>query len=58
MDQTEVKTMSNHEKMTQEELLEILTDSYIKGQEEETIKVMDLIEEIKQRVMLVMEKIE
>ncbi|MDR7239982.1 hypothetical protein [Neobacillus drentensis] len=58
MDQTEVKTMSNHEKMTQVELLEILTDSYIKGQEEETIKVMDLIEEIKQRVMLVMEKIE
>lgn len=53
----EGKTMNSNDKLTQKEFIEILKDSYTKGQEKESIKVVDLIEEIKQKVLLAMEKI-
>ena len=39
--------------LTQQKLLEILVDSHKKGQEIENIKMNDFIEDIKQKVILV-----
>jgi hypothetical protein len=45
--------MNISDKLTQEKLLEILTDSYIKGQGKENIRVADLLDEMKKKVMVV-----
>jgi hypothetical protein len=45
--------MNMYKSLTQEKLLEILIDSYKKGQEIENIKMNDFIEEIKEKVILV-----
>jgi hypothetical protein len=49
--------MNSNDKLTQKEFIEILKDTYKMGQEKESIKVVDLIEEIKQKVLLAREKI-
>ncbi|WP_164525604.1 hypothetical protein [Siminovitchia acidinfaciens] len=45
--------MNISERLTQKSLKRILTNTYIKGQESENIKVEDLLEEIKQQVKTV-----
>ncbi|WP_176541137.1 hypothetical protein [Bacillus sp. AFS076308] len=45
--------MNISKNLTQEKLLEILIDSYRKGQEIENIKMNDFIEDIKEKVILV-----
>ncbi|MBM7651859.1 hypothetical protein JOC76_001314 [Neobacillus cucumis] len=39
------------DKLTQQKFQEILLNTYLKGTEEKSIKVSDLIEEIKQQVL-------
>ncbi|MDR4949085.1 hypothetical protein [Neobacillus cucumis] len=45
--------MNISKNLTQEKLLEILIDSYKKGQEIENIEMNDFIEDIKEKVILV-----
>ncbi len=42
------------DKLTQQKLLEILVASYITGQENEHIRMVDLLEEMKKKVLSVM----
>lgn len=44
--------MNEMKQLTQQKLQEILTYAYEKGQETEDIKVAELIEEIRQRVLM------
>jgi len=44
--------MNISKNLTQQKLLEILVDSYTKGEEIENMKMQDFIEDIKQKVML------
>lgn len=39
------------DRLTQERLLEILTEAYKEGQENESIKVDDLLDEMKKKVL-------
>ena len=48
--------MSISDKQIQQQFQEILINIYTKGQESERIEAIDLINEIKQQIMLVMNK--
>jgi hypothetical protein len=41
--------MNISDKLTQQKLLEILVSSYIKGQEDENIQTIELLEDMKQK---------
>jgi hypothetical protein len=43
--------MGISEKLTQQKFQEILVDTYLKGIENKSVKVVELIEEIKQQIL-------
>jgi hypothetical protein len=43
--------MEISEKLTQQKFQEILVDTYLKGIENKSVKVVELIEEIKQQIL-------
>jgi hypothetical protein len=51
--ESEVNAMNISEKLTQQQIQEILFHVYKKGQESENIKARDLIQEIKQHILSV-----
>lgn len=50
---SEVGKLTISEKLTQQKFQEILINTYLKGQETKNIKVIEIIEEIKQQVLAV-----